>query len=132
MPYAPPPEYQSPGPIPAPRPAHPAVVGNNVVAALVVAAVVMLFLGAMVMHYAPQVTNKDYTDDEAGEDQQDEDRRTVQTMLIAGRIVADVGAFVLIMILLLAAMLRSDWSDYVRFGVLFFVAVFAFSLGFRL
>ena len=102
------------------------------VAVIVSIAVVMLFAGAMVMHYVPQLTNKDYGDAENASDKLAEDRRTATTMTVAGRIVADVGAFLLILVLLLGAMLRSDWSDYVRFGVLFFVAVFAFSLGFRL
>lgn len=83
-------------------------------------------------HYAPQLTNKDYSDDEYSSDRASEDRRAATTMAIAGRIVADVGAFLLILVLLLGAVLRTDWSDYLRFGVLFFVAVFAFSLGFRL
>lgn len=115
-----------------PHPAYPGVVSNAVVAALIGVAIIMLFAGAMVMHYAPQITNKKYTSDDAGQEAEESDARTVVTTMTVGRIVADVGAFLLILIMLLAAILRSDWSEYVRFGVLFFVAVFAFSLGFRM
>jgi len=108
------------------------MVSNAVVAALVGVAIIMLFAGAMVMHYAPQITNKKYSSDDAGQEAEEADARTVVTTMTVGRIVADVGAFLLILIMLLAAILRSDWSEYVRFGVLFFVAVFAFSLGFRM
>jgi ABC-type Fe3+ transport system permease subunit len=115
-----------------PHPAYPGVVSNAVVAALVGVAIVMLFAGAIVMHYAPEITNKKYSSDDAGSESQASDQRAALTTMTVGRIVADVGAFLLILIMLLAAILRSDWSEYVRFGVLFFVAVFAFSLGFRM
>jgi len=116
---------------PPPRP-YPAIVGTTMIALLVVVSLLMLFLGAMMMHYAPQLTNKKYSEDEAGENQREDDARTALTMTNIGRIVGDVGAFLLILVLLLAGMLRTDWSEYVRFGALFFAAVFAFSLGFRL
>lgn len=126
-------------PPPLPRPPYvppqtpyPGIVRNTGLAAIVVLSVALLFFGAMMGHLAPQLTNKDYTDDESGSDQREADGRTAQTLANMGRIVADIGAFFLLLILLLAGLLRTDWSDYVRFGVLFFVAVFAFSLGFRL
>jgi len=115
-----------------PRQPYQGSVGNGVIALVVVVSVLMLFVGAMLMHITPQFTNKKYDDDESGFDQREADQRTAVSVTTAGRIVADIGAFLLIIILLLAAVLRSDWSEYVRFGVLFFAAVFAFSLGFRL
>ena len=141
---APPPAYSPPPPPPggpqAPGYAplfppsaapYPALVKNSMLVIMVIVSVLTIFIGAMMVHSAPLMYNKEYSNDTNGQDQRADDQRTAVTVTNVGHILADVGAFLLIMFLLLAGMLRSDWSDYVRFGILFFVAVFAFSLGFR-
>lgn len=141
--YTPPPQPQAPPPAYAPPPTeytpifkpsaapYPALVKNSMLVIMVVISILTIFLGAMMVHSAPLLYNKEYSNDQAGQDQRQDDQRTAVTVTNVGHILADVGAFLLIMFLLLAGMLRSDWSDYVRFGILFFVAVFAFALGFR-
>jgi len=132
----PPPAVPPPGPpqteyTPLFRPntaPYPVIVKNTFLVLTVFISVLMLFLGAMLVHSAPLITNKDYTGSSAAAIASDQ--RTQTTVTDMGHILADVGAFLLIFMLLLAGLLRSDWSDYVRFGTLFFVAVFAFSLGF--
>jgi len=118
------------------KPPYPGIVGNSPLTIIVVVSVLMLFLGAMLVHYAPLITNKQYDQDngvltDVGLHDQQNDQRSQKTTDAVGRILVDVGSFLLIFILLLAGMFRTDWSDYVRFGVLFFVAVFAFAIGFR-
>ena len=130
QPYAPPPTEYTPLFRPPTAP-YPALVKNSMLVIMVLISVLTLFIGAMMVHSAPMIYNKEYSSDQAGVDQRQDDQRTAVTVTDVGHILADVGAFLLILFLLLAALLRSDWSDYVRFGVLFFVAVFAFSLGFR-
>jgi hypothetical protein len=137
QPYAPPPQTYAPpqagyAPLFQPSTApYPALVKNSMLVIMVVVSLLTIFLGAMMVHSAPMTYNKEYSSDQSGQDQRADDQRTAVTVTNVGHILADVGAFLLIMFLLLAGMLRSDWSDYVRFGILFFVAVFAFSLGFR-
>ncbi len=128
--FAPPPTEYAPIFKPSTAP-YPALVKNSMLVMMVMVSLLTIFLGAMMVHSAPMAYNKEYSSDQAGNDQRADDMRTAVTVTNVGHILADVGAFLLIMFLLLAGMLRSDWSDYVRFGVLFFVAVFAFSLGFR-
>lgn len=143
--YAAPPPAYSPPPLPPAAPQapayaplfppsaapYPALVKNSMLVIMVIVSVLTIFIGAMMVHSAPLMYNKEYSSDQQGTDQRQDDQRTAVTVTNVGHILADVGAFLLIMFLLLAGMLRSDWSDYVRFGILFFVAVFAFSLGFR-
>jgi hypothetical protein len=114
------------------KPPYPGIVGNTVLTVIVVISVLMLFLGAMLVHYAPLITNKKYTADDEGIAEMNNDLRTQKTTDSLGRILVDVGSFLLVFILLIAGMFRSDWSEYVRFGVLFFVAVFSFAIGFRI
>ena len=146
MPLPPPPPQYMPPPQPAAPPGpppteyaplfkpntapYPMLVKNTFLVLTVFISVLMLFLGAILVHSAPLVTNKDYSGSSSAAI--DADRRAQVTMTDTGHILADVGAFLLLFMLLLAGLLRTDWSDYVRFGVLFFVAVFAFSLGFKL
>ena len=143
--YAPPPPAYSPPPPPPASPQapgyaplfppsaapYPALVKNSMLVIMVMVSVLTIFIGAMMVHSAPLMYNKEYSNDAQGQDQRADDQRTAVTVTDVGHILADVGAFLLITFLLLAGLLRTDWSDYVRFGVLFFVAVFAFSLGFR-
>lgn len=130
QPYAPPPTEYTPIFKPSTAP-YPAFLKNSMLVIMVFVSILTIFIGAMMVHAAPMMYNKEYSLDQAGQDQRQDDMRTAETVKDLGHILADVGAFLLMFMLLLAGLLRSDWSDYVRFGVLFFVAVFAFSLGFR-
>jgi len=120
------------GNYPQHRPPYPGRVGNTVLTGVVFISVLMLLLGAICVHYAPLITNKKYTSDDEGIAENANDIRTQKTTDSLGRILVDIGSFMMVFILVLAGIFRSDWSDYVRFGVLFFVAVFAFAVGFRI
>ncbi|MGB9636121.1 MAG: hypothetical protein ACPL1Y_02585 [Thermoplasmata archaeon] len=89
----------------------------------------MLALGAMMLHAAPEITNRDYSIYNAHQKEiMDADQRLKTTVTDVGHILADIGALLLVTFLLLAALLRTDWSDTVRFGL--FLAVGLFLLGF--
>jgi len=110
---------------------YPIIVKNSFLVIAVVASVLMLFIGAMLVHSAPLMTNKKYSGSSAADDQA-ADYRTQVAVTDTGHVLSDVGAFLLMLMMLLAGLLRSDWSDTVRSGCYSSSPVFAFSLGFRL
>ncbi|MCX8173830.1 MAG: hypothetical protein N3F63_04390 [Thermoplasmata archaeon] len=113
-----------------PREEIPAFVSNKLLVLFVFIGMVLLAVGAMMIHAAPEITNKDYSIYNA-QDQakiRAADQRLQLTITNVGHILADAGALLLIAFLLLAALLRTDWSDTVRFGL--FLAVGLFLLGF--
>ncbi|MEM3610582.1 MAG: hypothetical protein QW620_00425 [Thermoplasmata archaeon] len=129
-PARPPTQYQQPTQPQPPREEIPSFVSGKLLVIFVFFGMVMLAVGAMMLHASPEITNKDYTIYNATEQAKIRaaDQRLQQTITDVGHILADVGALLLVTFLLLAALLRTDWSDTVRFGL--FLAVGLFLLGF--
>ncbi|MGC8913259.1 MAG: hypothetical protein ACP5JR_03635 [Thermoplasmata archaeon] len=115
---------------PPPKEEIPSFVSNKLLVIFVFFGMVMLALGAMMLHAAPEITNRDYSIYNAQDQEKirEADQRLKTTVTDVGHILADIGALLLVTFLLLAALLRTDWSDTVRFGL--FLAVGLFLLGF--
>ena len=94
---------------------------------IVMVSIFLFFGGALMSHASSFITNKDYSGDN-GTDEMKEDQRTQTTVSLVGNILADIGAALLLVFIVLAGIMRTDWSDTIRFGLLFFAAVFAFGL----
>ena len=93
--------------------------------------VVLILLGAVMIHIAPQITNYDH--DPPSDSRDIADNAATQRMMgYVGSVLADIGIAMVAGFLLLAALFRADYSDTVRFGMLFTVGLMLFAVGFRL
>jgi parallel beta-helix repeat protein len=110
---------------------YPAIVGNGALTVCVVLGIIFLMLGAIMIHVAPELTNKEYASTTDGAKAQAADVRSQRTIIDIGHIMFDIGAFFFVTFLLLAAILRRDLSDYVRFGLLLAVGLSLLSFAFR-
>jgi|GEM_PF-2339460 len=112
----------------------PAFVSNKLLVLFVFFGMIMLAVGAMMIHVAPEITNKDYSIYNSSEQakMQAQDARTQKTVTDVGHVLADIGALLLVAFMLLAALLRSDWSDTIRFGILLAVGLFLLGFAFAI
>ena len=123
------PQYGAPAPA-VHAESYPKIVETKKVLMFTLIGVTFLLLSAMLVHISPEITNKDYTvyNDQDRQKMKDADMRTQTTIFDVGNVLKDLGAFMLVAFLLLAAIFRVDWPDYVRFGL--FLAIGLFLLGF--
>ncbi|MEM4292652.1 MAG: hypothetical protein QXJ27_00560 [Thermoplasmata archaeon] len=130
-PPRPQPQYPISQPL-APKPETPGIVSNKLLVLFVFLGMVMLTLGAMMIHAAPEITNKDYSGYTDANKIRADDQRLQTTVTDIGHLMADVGALLIVTFLLLAALLRSDWSDTIRFGLLLAVGLFLLGFAFTI
>jgi len=112
----------------------PNFVSNKLLVVFIFFGMVMLAVGAMMIHAAPEITNKDYSVYDASERAkiQAADARAQTTVTDIGHILADIGALLIVAFMLLAALLRTDWSDTIRFGILLAVGLFLLGFAFTI
>lgn len=113
------------------KPIFQRITEGNIFGGLVFFGILLMFIGAFMIHYSPEVTN--YGDNVPSKESVINNDIKVQRQLNHyGSIIADLGIFFLCGILILAALFRTDLSDTIRFGILFAVGLILFGVGFRL
>ncbi len=158
----PPPPNQQPAPAqpyaaPPAKPKKPffeKITSNKMLSVFVTLGLVLMVVGAIMIHMAPQTTNYgsneptqvvnekqadgDYDDMDDYQDalldaqhKEQNDAAAGNTMNYLGSTMADIGIFLIVMVLLLAAFLRNDLPESVRFGLFFAVGLILFAIGFR-
>ena len=158
-----PPPPPAPAPAPAPAPVAPATpakapfagfVSNKTMSMMIFIGLILIMVGAIMIHVGPQATNYGANDptqlvDEKQADNGYDDMDDYQDAMLAaqhteqnnaaasnamnyfGSMMADIGIFLVVGVMLLAAFLRPDLPDSVRFGALFAVGLILFAIGFR-
>ncbi|MEW5937342.1 MAG: hypothetical protein AB1665_05955 [Candidatus Thermoplasmatota archaeon] len=103
-------------PAPPKKPAFSKLVSNETVGVLIALGVLLLFLGLVIIHASPMVTNYGSNPPEELTKIQD-DGAFQATLLVIGDILVDLGVAALVATLLIFGALREDLGDKGRGGV---------------
>lgn len=112
----------------APVKPYPGFLENKPLMMLILIGAIMLLLGSIMVNAAPMLTNKEYTDNAV----YNNDVRTQKSMGYIGNILTGIGVFFIFAFLLMAAVVRTDLSDYTRFGLLLLIGLVMFGARFTI
>lgn len=136
----PPPPPVAPAPQPAygyqapPKKKSGPMPSNSLMAILVMVGLGLVLLGALMTNLAPLETSYDHNGPAGNTpakqaDSQADDAHTQTILNQFGQTLNAIGMIMVIVVLLLAALLRTDLSDNVRFGLLFAVGLIMLGTG---
>ena len=110
---------------------YPTFLENKYLIVFIILGVIFLLIGAIMVNIAPEMKNKEYSGTDAAKDLADDTRASL-SMTHYGNVFKSIGVFFIFAFILMAAVLRTDLSDYTRFGLLLLLGLIMFATSFTI